>query len=74
MTKDVDVDMDAVNEYQIKLGLNNLELARKMGISPTLLSRVKHKKRTPATAFIRGLIRAGMPVEKIFKSFIDNSQ
>lgn len=66
MNRKVVVNLEAVIEFQRKNNLNNVRLAKAMGVSPTLVSRVKSKKRQPARSFIIGLIRAGMDPMEIF--------
>lgn len=66
MGEKIVVDMEAVSAYQKAKNWTDSNLALHMGVSRTLVSRVKSGQRGAAAAFIQGLVRAGMNPRDIF--------
>lgn len=62
------IDMGAVESFQNKLGLNDAQFSHYIGVSPSLISRIKKGERKPANAFINGLINAGMKPEVLYST------
>ena len=66
MGEEIRVDLSAVIDFQNQKKWTDSNLAMHMGVSKTLVSRVKSGKRNAASAFIQGLVRAGMNPKDIF--------
>lgn len=65
--KKIEIDMLAAKRFIKNHKKTQAQMSAEMGISEAYLSRVLNKKRNPAVGFIKGLIKIGMPAEKIFK-------
>ena len=66
MEKKSSVNMISVLEFQKKHRLTDSQLADKMGVSRSLVCKVKRGVRRPSSSFIHGLVRAGMVPNDIF--------
>ena len=66
MADKIIANLDKIWNFQKSRGFSDGQFADKMGISRALMCRVKNGSRNVSSAFIAGLIRAGMKPEDIF--------